>query len=86
MLANLFLFNLYSYIWEIFKAKFFECLEAPLVYQQAFLPISKGGVGFVYVEVITPSMYLGNWGLVAPIVASRFLQNNHPILIKGYKG
>jgi hypothetical protein len=58
-----------------------ECAEAFLVHQQAFLPISKGEVGLVSTKVIALTTYLGSLGLIALIVASRFLQNDHLFLL-----
>ncbi len=36
-----------------------ECPKVPLVRQQASLPISRGGVGLVSIEVIVLATYLG---------------------------
>jgi hypothetical protein len=41
------LFNLHLHIWEIPWVGFLECPKVRLVCRQAFLPISKGGIGFV---------------------------------------
>jgi hypothetical protein len=35
-----------------------ERLKVPLVHQQVFLPISKGGIGLVFAKVITLATYL----------------------------
>jgi hypothetical protein len=35
-----------------------EYLEAPLIGRQTFLPIFKGGIGFVFAKVITLATYL----------------------------
>jgi hypothetical protein len=64
------------------RPSFFKCPKASLVHQQASFPIIKSGIGFVSLEVITTTMYLGNKGLVDPIIASRFLQDGHPFLLK----
>jgi hypothetical protein len=55
-------------------------LEVPLVHQQVFFPIFKGGTGLVFVKVIALVAYLMNWGLVVPIITLKFLQDNHPFL------
>jgi hypothetical protein len=70
---------------RLLKPSSLECLKAPLVHQQASLPISKGGVGFVFVEVITPTTHLGNKGLVAPIITSNFLLDGCPFLLRAIR-
>jgi hypothetical protein len=37
------------------------------------------------VKVIAGVMYLMNWGLVVPIIASRFLQDDHPFLLEAIR-
>jgi hypothetical protein len=71
---------IHIYIWEISKAKFLECLKAPLIHRQTYFLISRGGIGFFNVEVIAPIMYLGKWG--ALMIASKFLQVKHPFLLR----
>jgi hypothetical protein len=38
-----------------------ECPEAPIVRRQMVLPIFNGGVGLISLEVIAPTIYMGNW-------------------------
>jgi len=37
------------------------------------LPISSGGLGLISLQVIALVAYMGSWGLVALIIASKFL-------------
>jgi hypothetical protein len=52
---------------------YLECLEVPLVHQEVFLPIFRGGIGFIFVKIITLVAYLVNWGLIVPIITFIFL-------------
>jgi hypothetical protein len=45
-------------------------------------PIFSGGVGLIFLEVIILATYLKSWALVAPIIASRFLLDSQPLLLK----
>ncbi len=59
-----------------------ECSEVPLVYLQATFLISKRGIHHIFVKIIAPVPYLGSWVLVAPIIASTFLKDRYPFLLK----
>jgi hypothetical protein len=56
--------SFYSTLIHIFKRLLrlgsLECLDARLVCRQAFLPISRSGIGLVFMEVIAPTTYLKN--------------------------
>jgi hypothetical protein len=55
-----------------------EFLKVLLVRQQIFLPISKGGIGFISIEIIALTTYLGSLGLITLIITSMFLQYDRP--------
>jgi hypothetical protein len=42
---------------KILGSSFLEVLEALLIRQSDFFPISKGGIGFVFVKIIIPTTY-----------------------------
>lgn len=71
---------------KLLKPCSLECSEVPLLHQQTSLPISKCGIGLVFVEVIASAMYLGSWGLVTLIITSKFLQNNRLFLLGAISG
>jgi hypothetical protein len=53
-----------------------------LVHWHVSLPISSGGIGFIFAKTIALVVYLRNWVLVAFIIASRFLLNSCPFLLE----
>jgi hypothetical protein len=50
-----------------------EYLEAPLIHRHVVFPISSGGIGLIYLEVIALATYLGSWALITLVITSRFL-------------
>jgi hypothetical protein len=52
-------FNFIRIFGKFLGIGFLECPKVPLIHEQTFLPIFKGGVGFVSTDVITSAMYLG---------------------------
>jgi hypothetical protein len=54
-----------------------ECFEALLVHWRWFSLVLVGGVWLISLQVIVVIIYLGNWTLVALVIASRFLMDFH---------
>jgi hypothetical protein len=77
-------FNLHVNFQEAFRPKY-EILKALLVHRQVLLPISSGGIGFIYTKTIASTTYLGGWMLVALIIISRFTLDSHPFLLVAIK-
>jgi hypothetical protein len=50
-----------------------DSLEGLLARQQASLPITLSGVGFISTSTITLTTYLGSWVLVISIIVVRFM-------------
>jgi hypothetical protein len=59
-----------------------ECQEALLVCQNVSLPISSGGIGFIYVKTIVPTTYFESWMLIVLIIAFKLLLDLHPFLLE----
>jgi hypothetical protein len=77
--TSLLWFDPHLHIW---KAKF---LKALLICQQTFFPISKGGIGFISIDVIALNAYLGNLGACRPNHHIYVLTIQLPIFIGGYR-
>lgn len=60
-----------------------ECFQVPLVHRQVCFFISNGGLSFIFVKGIVLMAYLGNWALVALVIASRFMLDFHILLLEG---
>jgi hypothetical protein len=60
----------------------FDSPKGPLVHKQASLPITFGDVMFILTSTITPTTYLGNWALVASIIITIFMVDQHPFLLE----
>jgi hypothetical protein len=50
-----------------------EYPEAPLIHRHVIFPISSGGIGLIYIEVIALATYLGSWALTTLVITFRFL-------------
>jgi hypothetical protein len=57
-----------------------ESFQGPLVRHQTQLPISFGGIGFLFMDDCAPFVFLGSWALMAPYLCSRFRIFNSPVL------
>jgi hypothetical protein len=53
---------------------FFDNLEGPLAHKHVFSPITFGGIRLMLI-VITLTIYLRNWALVASVIVVRFMVN-----------
>jgi hypothetical protein len=53
--------------------KSFDSLKRLLAYKQAHLPMTFSGIELIPIATITPTTYLGSWGLVISIIATRFM-------------
>ncbi len=60
----------------------FDNLEGPLAHKQASLPIAFSGIRFISTATIIPTTYLGNWALIASIIATRFMIDQCPFLLQ----
>jgi len=47
-----------------------------------FFPIAFGSIGLISTTTITPSIYLGNLALIASIIITRFMVDQHPFLLE----
>ncbi len=83
-MMHTFIFHLHRvfYSFKFFFHKMFGCLLGPrsldsleglLARQQASLPITLSGVGFISTSTITLTTYLGSWVLVISIIVVRFM-------------
>jgi hypothetical protein len=54
----------------------------PLACKQAFLLITKNGIGLILTTTITLVIYLGSWALVVSIIAIKFMVDQHPFLFE----
>ncbi len=59
-----------------------ECPKAPLIHWHVAIPNYNGDIGLISLEVIALATFLGHQALVAPIIASRFLLDSCPLLLK----
>jgi hypothetical protein len=59
-----------------------KCPKGLLVHQQVALTIFIGGIGLISLNIIALATYLMSWALVTSIIASRFLLDFHPFLLK----
>ncbi len=46
------------------------------------LPISSGGIRLISFEFTVLLVDLGNWALIAHVIAFRFLLDSHPFLLE----
>jgi hypothetical protein len=46
------------------------------------LPVSSGGVGLIFSEVIVLVIYVGSWAFITTIIVFKFLLNFHLFLLK----
>jgi hypothetical protein len=49
-----------------------ECFEAFLVHLHVVFPISSGGIGLIFLEVIALVAYFGSWALGVIVITSMF--------------
>jgi hypothetical protein len=59
-----------------------ECPKAPLVHPQVALTIFNGGIRLTSSNVIALTTYLGSWALITSVIASKFLLDFCPFLLK----
>ncbi len=60
----------------------FDSLERLLARKQASFPITFSGVGFILTFTITSVTYLGSWALVILVIATSFIVDQRPFLLK----
>ncbi len=55
------------------------------MHRQVLIPISSGGVGFIFAKTITLMAFLGSWALVTCVIAFRFLLDSCPFLLEAIR-
>jgi hypothetical protein len=80
-LNSFLLFNFHSLICETFSARFFGMFRSSPSSLKSFFPVFKGGIGLVSTKIIALVGYLGSYRLVALIITSICLQDDHPFLL-----
>jgi hypothetical protein len=60
----------------------FDSPKGPFAHKQAFFPMTFGGIELILTSTITPTTYLRNWAVVAPVIAIRFMVNQCPFLLE----
>jgi hypothetical protein len=60
----------------------FDSLKRPFVHKQTSLPITFGGVGLISRSTIALTTYLGYWAIVALVIATRFMVDQHPFFLE----
>jgi hypothetical protein len=80
-LAYIFQFDTHARFRKAFKPKSTRVSKGPCGALIGFVPISSGGIGFVFVETNVLTKYLGNWALVALVIIFNFLLNSCPFLL-----
>ncbi len=85
MPTNLFLFNLHLHIWETFRAKFFGVSKGSPSLLINFFSHFQGQGRFFFCGGYRLDNVLKELGFVAPIITSRFLQDNCTFLLRVIK-
>ncbi len=68
--------------WHFLGQKSFDSSKGPLVPNQASLPITFGGIGFILTSSIAATTYLRSWALIVLIIAIGFMVDQHPFLFE----